>query len=516
MLLFTLAWISLSAFAGPPKAVTEITEKVRYAVLGCYNGRDISCASLRKKLEKECKPAVKVLQLPFNATPEQAQESLVRQLVKIPKGTAKEVADKMKADAIAAGLLPAGTPTFILGHGVEHPNSSAQHLIATYGKELDTAALMEKLGPPPIVTEKKEDSPRPKPMIWVSACRGGTACDKTEGYCVGAICQGSEDATYYASDLDPATRAMAELYCDEEKFNRWDENKDGEIGETEMNAYFCGEADGGRPYVEFMAPGSGGKLKANIALTKEMATLQLKKYLAGEGLLDEADGEFSAADRKRLAELEAQNVKQGAEYEEKDKKWKDTESKNVKDYNAIAEEWNAVERRRVKTERGSDERKKAEAEQAALEKKLDAQQKVVDAHRATPHPDSAYGGDISNARYAEIARHYAKATKFKGPLSQLGWKERQRYVDDDTHLDNVLVWEFPPPAGEKKACIWRPTDKLADTSRYFPNVKKAGLQFYPGSLNTPAQKAATAEELKAAGSAVEHQGDPEDGDKDAK
>lgn len=440
-----------------PKVMGEKKEKTRHAVVVCYGNRGPACKALKKKLKEDCKPPLTLIDIPDDALPEEAKA---------------KVEEKIKD-----GVLPTGTPVFVLGHGMEMGKTSEPHRISTPRQKVHnfkTEDLMSVL---------KVGSAQP--AYWISACHAGAACDNTQGYCVGGICQANEIAREWPGTLDPATQAMAELYCDPDKFDRTDTDHNGEVSPIELAGYFCNEADHGRPYLEFEPHGEGDALNANIEKVKELATLYLEKALAAMG-----KGEFPEAKSKRLKALAEENDKLFVE----SKKLLDAYNSRVAPLNELYEKRRGIPRTG---------RKEIDAEIAEKEASIEAAHKTLKDFRAKHHELTyGFGGQMRASDYESGVQVYLQETGFKGPVSKMKWKERSRpsqYPIRDT--EHVLMWEFPP--SEARACVWMHNESTKTYRQYFPNIKKFSLQFYPGTVQPDAGQATSA---LPANTAPEHKG----------
>lgn len=455
-------WMGTPAH-GDPMAFTDKVVKPRYAVMACYSGQDDSCAALRKRLTTNCEPKVTLIELPLNTTP-----------ADVPKEIAK-------VKELKNGVLPDGTPVFIVAHGmIPNKYEDPHKLFISRDKEpVDAASLMEAI-----------QKPGGKPAFWVNSCFGGQACDNTKEFCVGSVCQKNTESVRYDGNMNPGTAAIAELYCDKKKFDEADTNKDGKLDEGELNGHFCNRVPHGRPYTMFIPPGKGEVRKVNEAKTKEMFGLLLGKQLAENGNGDI----FTKDQRKRLLELTTENDKEFNERYAKDKEysdafkaWEETSEKTLEplrdDLNASVRKHNDIvySLKQLRTE--SDEYKKAKAELKALAgditKKRDlydsAESKLQAAPKWVPgKKPSGFTGDKSSKDVVKAIENLIRFSQFKGNPNKALWH------DEEIVGESYLLVDLPE--GATKACIYI-GDSMNGTIFYRPNFKKFSLRFEPGAKN---------------------------------
>jgi len=147
-----------------------------------------------------------------------------------------------------SGKYPNHVPVFILGHGTEYIKSQ-KHVIS-----MSEMAQKDK-------KEKKEEEIETQKILnaidgnlknsskWIFSCFSGGVCLKNKGMCVGTTCLNTEP-TYveWGKDLDPATRALLEIYCDNERFKKADvlprrmdgkAGGDGKLSHKELEEAVC-------------------------------------------------------------------------------------------------------------------------------------------------------------------------------------------------------------------------------------------------------------------------------------
>jgi hypothetical protein len=144
-------------------------------------------------------------------------------------------------------------------------------------------------------------------------------------------------------------------------------------------------------------------------------------------------------------------------------------------YNAIVEKVNdaTIERRRHAAT--SDKFKELTAKISSLDEELGAAARKLNAHRRAKPEGKTFTGPHRFARLENIAQFMFKKAKFKGPISELTWKERE------IHKEKYLAVEFPAPT--KNACVYLWDDSTMESSSYEPHLDKFKLQFYPGAAN---------------------------------
>ncbi len=227
MHLFTLAWLSLSAFAAPPKSMVEgKTTPNRMMVLICYGSDEVrrACESIKKMLAdpKKCDPMEVIEPTDASGRP-------------IYEPTAEQVAAFLKEKN-----LPANVPVLISGHGVRHrewsPAGKIESISLSIGRGIEdvpTDQLLKAIG----------DNMQ-TPSIWLSACQAGLAC--SPNFCMGATCAGDQSVTMPKKNgyINQSTLDMLEVMCNKDNFAAADKandknEADGKVTGPELTRYYC-------------------------------------------------------------------------------------------------------------------------------------------------------------------------------------------------------------------------------------------------------------------------------------